>query len=349
MIPERGLAKMKKKIITMLGIIIALFVMACGKQGNLDTGIYIEENETENYQNGNEKKLTAVSNENIEQVSGEVEDTAEEIEQNGNVTGKSIFDNSLAGEWRCVSVIQNGDENPFNTTNICFLPNGEFWGIGFQKYTDYMDANISPLKAYTNNDELYIWDALMTAVLETGAATQEEVDQYQDMKVTYFLEDISEPSNEAYMNYASYYKKFPNDKLTIHVTGKYQDSPVTFKKIDTTYIFERKYPVFVDNECLEPNLKGEWEDDMGNHWSFYYEKEDEINYEFKFKMTDTNGNEHIGDYYIDLYDTDDATECKEVISFKFEDFSTDYYKFIAYDGERLEFDDNGASFALTRE
>lgn len=73
MIPERGLAKMKKKIITMLGIIIALFVMACGKQGNLDTGIYIEENETENY-------------------------------QNGNVTGKSIFDNSLAGEWRWKSI-----------------------------------------------------------------------------------------------------------------------------------------------------------------------------------------------------------------------------------------------------
>lgn len=53
---------MKKKIITMLGIIIALFVMACGKQGNLDTGIYIEENETENYQNDNEKKLAAFSN-----------------------------------------------------------------------------------------------------------------------------------------------------------------------------------------------------------------------------------------------------------------------------------------------
>lgn len=62
MIPERELAKMKKKIITMLGIIIALFVMACGKQGNLDTGIYIEENETENYQNDNEKKLVAFSN-----------------------------------------------------------------------------------------------------------------------------------------------------------------------------------------------------------------------------------------------------------------------------------------------
>lgn len=62
MIPERELAKVKKKIITMLGIIIALFVMACGKQGNLDTGIYIEENETENYQNDNEKKLVAFSN-----------------------------------------------------------------------------------------------------------------------------------------------------------------------------------------------------------------------------------------------------------------------------------------------
>lgn len=238
-----GELMMKKKIIVIaLIMIMALLVIACSGQENLDAGTKIEESKAANYQNDNQKKLEAVGKENTEQVSGEIEDFTEELEteQDGNMTEESIFDIDLAGEWRCVSISHDGNENVFNTTKIFFLRNGEFWGIGeLQEYTDYLAANIPPMKAYTNNDELYIWDSLMTALLEKGIATQKEVEQYKDMKVTYFLKDISEPSDDVYMNYVSYYKKNPNDKLTLHVTGKYQESPVTFKNIDTTYVFEK--------------------------------------------------------------------------------------------------------------
>lgn len=84
---------------------------------------------------------------------------------------------------------------------------------------------------------------------------------------------------------------------------------------------------------------------MGNKWSFYYEKEDELNFDFKFKLIDANGNEHIGKYYTGV---EDVQECSEKICFCFEDFSTDYYKFISYNGEKFEFDNNGVSFVLTR-
>ena len=47
---------------------------------------------------------------------------------------------------------------------------------------------------------------------------------------------------------------------------------MTVRNINSTYVCEKKYPLFAYNDCLKPSLNGEWDDNLGNHRSFYYEK-----------------------------------------------------------------------------
>ena len=50
------------------------------------------------------------------------------------------------------------------------------------------------MRAYTKGNELCMWESYINTMVKGGGETQEEADKYTDMKVTYLLEDISEPS-----------------------------------------------------------------------------------------------------------------------------------------------------------
>ena len=64
-------------------------------------------------------------------------------------------------------------------------------------------------------------------------------------------------------------------------------------------------------------------------------------------MTDAEGKKHEGkSVYIQNNFAEDIP--KEQIGFRFEDFSTDYYTIVSYDGKTFNFDNNGTSFVLTR-
>ncbi len=115
--------------------------------------------------------------------------------QDENTANETEFDSRLAGEWYVTSVTHDGNAEFYtNSSTFYFLATGEFWGINVKLYTDYIEAGVEPMRAYTKGNELCMWESYINTMVKGGGETQEEADKYTDMKVTYLLEDISEPS-----------------------------------------------------------------------------------------------------------------------------------------------------------
>lgn len=115
--------------------------------------------------------------------------------QDENTANETEFDSRLAGEWYVTSVTHDGNAEFYtNSSTFYFLATGEFWGINVKSYTDYIEAGVEPMRAYTKGNELCMWESYINTMVKGGGETQEEADKYTDMKVTYLLEDISEPS-----------------------------------------------------------------------------------------------------------------------------------------------------------
>ncbi|GEM_PF-1678016 len=328
----------KRWIAILLGVAMSLSVVACGGEKNANS-----EPETKVEQNvapaGEEQKIPETEN---------AEDETPQV-QDENTANETEFDSRLAGEWWFVSNSFDGDADVyFSSSFLVFLMNGEFVGMDVTEYEEYFDADVAPMKAYTKGNELCMWDSYAETMIAMGKATQEEADKFTDMKVTYLLEDVSDSLIPAFEEQKPFFEKYDNDKLTIHITGSYRANPTSIKSIDTTYVYQKYYPNYTNSYFLEPSLNGEWDDNMGNQWSFYYEKDENGKYSFKFKMTDSEGTEHIGDYCYAVAEASETDPYREIMKFRFEDFSTDTYTILSYDGKTFNFDNNGTSFVLTR-
>lgn len=335
---------MKGKLrIIFIAAVLIVSIAACSNSEKV-----IDEEKQETGQDLIDETLYSKGNDSdLEQIQKKDEMPLDEETKKEEVENNNDFDRNLTGAWRRISVIDEGDLSLAGFTYLYFLANGEFWGgFDIDDYTDYMSVGITPIKVYTQNGELSIWDSVINTYLSEGWITSDESNKFSEMKFVYTLEDIQKPSDDLYADETRYYEKYANDKLTIHITGKYQENPTTIKKIDITYIYEKKFPVYRE-EWLEASLDGEWQDNMGNQWFFYYEKAGE-GYEFKFSMTDAQENEHIGVYYLTSEDTDMPSECKETIKFRFEDFETNYLTFVSSDDQTFCLDDGGNSFILTK-
>lgn len=163
----------KKGIAILLGVAMAVSVVACGGEEDANSAP-----ETKVEQNVPET-------ENMEEENLHVQDE--------NTANETEFDSRLAGEWWFVSHTADSDADVyFNTSTVVFLINGELCGMDVRSYTEYHLANVSPMKAYTKDNELCMWDSYVETMISMGQATQEDADKFTDMKVTYLLEDISD-------------------------------------------------------------------------------------------------------------------------------------------------------------
>lgn len=165
----------KKGIAILLSVAMAVSVVACGGEEDANSAP-----ETKVEQNVPET-------ENMEEENLHVQDE--------NTANETEFDSRLAGEWYVTSVTHDGNAEFYtNSSTFYFLATGEFWGINVKLYTDYIEAGVEPMRAYTKGNELCMWESYINTMVKGGGETQEEADKYTDMKVTYLLEDISEPS-----------------------------------------------------------------------------------------------------------------------------------------------------------
>ena len=113
--------------------------------------------------------------------------------------------------------------------------------------------------------------------------------------------------------------------------------------MDTWIVYKKRYPVLSDR--IFPALAGRWKDEMGNLWEFSVKDGD-----LAFTMTDSGGNTYKGVGYTHFDADKEAVNFFERIRFEFEEYKTDYYAVLAFDGQKLEMlDQDWNSFVLTRE
>lgn len=238
-----------------------------------------------------------------------------------------IFDLSFYADG---SAVISSEGSPYNSGLRSYLGNGgklpvlqtrdgELLGA-FEAYSAYLEA------AGTMTDEL-----------------RADFDKVTIDSITYELQnwtDFDEGEEDAF------YKADENDMLVLHITGSYKKTPMETQKIDTVYHFEKELPVLYHSGYAEMYLMGDWQDSLGNAWSFGYalpEGKDE--YSFSFSMKDSDGVDHISKGF--YTDSEDDT-VSELIYFSFEDFSTPRYKIVSADVNTLVLDDEGTELVLTR-
>ena len=135
---------------------------------------------------------------------------------------------------------------------------------------------------------------------------------------------------------------YPEQYYYVHLTGSYQESPVKKSDVDTWIVYEKQYPVI--SECLFPALAGTWKDEIGNRWEFSVNDGN-----LSFKMTDTDGGTHEGVKYSHLNADKEKENFFEHIRFEFDDYKTDYYAVLAFDGQKLEMlDQDWNTYTLTK-
>ena len=139
----------------------------------------------------------------------------------------------------------------------------------------------------------------------------------------------------------TYESCYPEQFYYVHLTGTFQESPVSKSDVDTWIVYKKAYPLL--SKKIFPALAGKWEDSSGNLWEFSV-----MNEALVFMMTDPEGNTYKGKDYIHLNANADQPNFFERIRFEFDKFDTDLYAVLSFDGRKLELlDKNWNSFVLT--
>jgi len=141
----------------------------------------------------------------------------------------------------------------------------------------------------------------------------------------------------------TYESCYPEQFYYVHLTGTFQESPVSKSDVDTWIVYKKAYPLL--SKKIFPALAGKWEDSSGNLWEFSV-----MNEALVFMMTDPEGNTYKGKDYIHLNADADQPNFFERIRFEFDKFDTDLYAVLSFDGRKLELlDKHWNSFVLTKE
>ena len=140
----------------------------------------------------------------------------------------------------------------------------------------------------------------------------------------------------------TYESIYPEVYLYLHITGTVQESPVKKSEADTWVVYKKQYPIL--SESFFPSFAGDWEDSMGNTWSFGLDNGNLI-----FVMTDSAGTVYNGST-VNLTEPDKTQDnFFERVQFVFEEYTTDEYAVVGFDGRKLELlDESWESFTLTK-
>lgn len=257
---------------------------------------------------------------------------------------KESIDQKIVGAWDSMETENKGDKS-IEIGDIAILPNGIVWGSYFVRPSEYIDGTVEAKKIMTNDNEINIWEIYKQIKVAKGEWGEEEANRYVDMKVTYEFKDIPDSSYKNNVKY--FYENDAYDQLILHITGSYKESPTSLISVNVMEVYEKDYPMYTGIYYGYMTLVGDWEDNMGNQWNFQYEKDKDGSWQLIPSMTDAEGKKHEGKavYFQNNFGEDIP---KEQVRFCFEDFSTEYYTIVSYDGKTFNFDDNGSSFVLTR-
>ena len=289
-----------------------------------------------------------------ENVSSQVQDSSVLVPEGSENSSHSAekqneFDTNLVGSWLLVSETDNGDTGYPLGTYLSFLYDGRFYGDLLGQYDLLRASGLECPTTTADGTNIYLIDDLQMYVKENQLG---ELSNLENAVVTYELSDISSSQrDDAGSKTGYFFKKYPNDLLTFHVTGTYNESPVSVLEVDSTLVYQKVYPYYDGDTLygiLNPTLEGRWTDNYNNIWEFYYDEDGE----FCFTLTDSDGTVYSGNYVLLRWNENDE-KCVETLSFSFDDIATmgsmSDYAINHCDGHVIELTDpDGKELVLTR-
>ena len=316
-----------------------------------------EEVKTENTASENNVEESTSADDSVASVSTSADSAAAESTSSEDIAAESSYEESTSegsaaqersagtfGVWEKIAYEDRGAETKVNTGNLFILADGTPYFSLEKGLSGSSESAVTP-------DLLLKESSKYDLTVETSF--EDTFDGSISDKPDYST-DFSPVSYEAVMVHLdnpvdenptglTYESCYPEQFYYVHLTGTFQESPVSKSDVDTWIVYKKAYPLL--SKKIYPALAGKWEDSSGNLWEFSVKDED-----LAFMMTDPEGNTYEGKDYIHLNADADQPNFFERIRFEFDKFDTDFYAVLSFDGRKLELlDKNWNSFVLTKE
>ena len=316
-----------------------------------------EEVKTENTASENNVEESTSADDSVASVSTSADSAAAESTSSEDIAAESSHEESTSdgstaqersagtfGVWEKIAYEDRGAETNVNTGNLFILADGTPYFSLEKGLSGSSESALTPDLLLKESSKYDL--TVETSFEDTfDGSISDKPDYSTDFSPVRFepvMVQLDNPvdENPTGLTYESCY---PEQFYYVHLTGTFQESPVSKSDVDTWIVYKKAYPLL--SKMIYRALAGKWEDSSGNLWEFSVKGGD-----LAFMMTDPEGNTYEGKDYIHLNANADQPNFFERIRFEFDKFDTDFYAVLSFDGRKLELlDKNWNSFVLTKE
>ena len=316
-----------------------------------------EEVKTENTASENNVEESTSADDSVASVSTSADSAAAESTSSEDIAAESSHEESTSdgstaqersagtfGVWVKIAYEDRGAETNVNTGNLFILADGTPYFSLEKGLSGSSESALTPDLLLKESSKYDL--TVETSFEDTfDGSISDKPDYSTDFSPVRFepvMVQLDNPvdENPTGLTYESCY---PEQFYYVHLTGTFQESPVSKSDVDTWIVYKKAYPLL--SKMIYRALAGKWEDSSGNLWEFSVKGGD-----LAFMMTDPEGNTYEGKDYIHLNANADQPNFFERIRFEFDKFDTDFYAVLSFDGRKLELlDKNWNSFVLTKE
>ena len=248
------------------------------------------------------------------------------------------------GVWEKIAYEDRGAETNVNTGNLFILADGTPYFSLEKGLSGSSESAVTPdlLLKESSKYDLTVETSFEDTFDGSISDKPDDSTDFSPVRFEPVMVQLDNPvdENPTGLTYESCY---PEQFYYVHLTGTFQESPVSKSDVDTWIVYKKAYPLL--SKKIYRALAGKWEDSSGNLWEFSVKGGD-----LNFMMTDPEGNTYEGKDYIHLNANADQPNFFERIRFEFDKFDTDLYAVLSFDGRKLELlDKHWNSFVLTKE
>ncbi len=257
------------------------------------------------------------------------------------------FDARLAGDWTCVSAQENGQIRLATRDDGTMILNRS--GLGFTFSGSVFGTFFDDSRTSSELQPLY-----EQVIAKDGVLTIPYTVEGLDITIRYNLQDVKESSQPDNI-YGNYFAKYDNDQLKLAINGIYKSSPTDQGSIDSTFVFEKEYPILASENSFGIAMIGSWSDNLGNVWTFAVGNKEEAKRlpDASFYLVDASGKRYEGKEISTIGAVQDDPDCTESVSFYFDDDQSSANiiraKLISFNGYTLTLEEeNGTQLMLKR-
>ena len=316
-----------------------------------------EEVKTENTASENNVEESTSADDSAASVSTSADSAAEESTSSEDIAAESSHEESTSdgstaqersagtfGVWEKIAYEDRGAETNVNTGNLFILADGTPYFSLEKGLSGSSESAVTPdlLLKESSKYDLTVETSFEDTFDGSISDKPDDSTDFSPVRFEPVMVQLDNPvdENPTGLTYESCY---PEQFYYVHLTGTFQESPVSKSDVDTWIVYKKAYPLL--SKKIYRALAGKWEDSSGNLWEFSVKGGD-----LNFMMTDPEGNTYEGKDYIHLNANADQPNFFERIRFEFDKFDTDFYAVLSFDGRKLELlDKNWNSFVLTKE